>query len=48
MLEVTFPSEGANNFEISLFLYSLVYTSVFLYYCMESTDLQVVTLRDTV
>ena len=44
MLQVAVPSVSANNLQTSLPMHSLVYTSPFIYYCMEVTNLRVVTL----
>ena len=48
MLQITVPSVSANNLQISLPVHSSAYTSLFVYYCMEGTDLRVVTLSYTV
>ena len=48
MIQVTVLSVNENNFQISLPVHSAGYTYVFVYYCMEARDLQVVTLSDTV
>ena len=48
MIQVTVLFVNENNFQISLPVHSPGYTYVWRHYCMEATDLQVVTLSDTV
>ena len=45
MVQVTVPSVSANNLQISLPVHSLAYTLLFVYYCMEATDLSVILIQ---